>query len=671
MATRVEDLTTSFTSPADLDALLRHLPVGALIVEAPGGRFLSANVHAQQLWGGVLPEPSSVAEYARHLTGLRPDGREYLPDEWPVARALHGEVVSDEEVEVRLPGGAVRIVLVSAAPVRDEAGAIVRAVALFRDITEERLADRRREFLMGLSDELRLLDDPAAIAETAVVAAGEYLGVASASYADVDERVRYAQVVAEYRNGRVASPGKYYLEDFGGDLVQRVRHGATVGIEDIAAELPGDGEVFDGWGIRALLCVPIVRRGRLASIFTLMHSAPRRWTRSDVLVAQQVAEWTWQSVGSARVQVELRQSREWLSLALRSGSAAIWEWDLRTGEIRWSEEHESLLGVSGALRSLTFNRWLALVHPDDRPEARRAARRIASMGEGEIEFEHRLAGDGSPRWLTMRGRVVADARGLPQRVVGIVVDCTQHRLEALEREELLRQAREASEAKSHFLSVISHEFRTPLTAIIGYTDLLSTGVSGPLAPVQERQLDRIRASAWHLTQMVDEILTFSRIEAGRETLVRSRVDALSVAREARALIAPAAAAKGLGLVGELPDGVLMIDTDGGKLRQILLNLLDNAVKFTAEGGIRLRVVGEPDHVLFEVHDTGAGIAAEHLERIFERFWQVHTDGARTSSGTGLGLTVSRRLAELLGGDIAVDSTPGVGSTFRLRLPRNG
>src|SRR5690606_23412116 len=230
-----------------------------------------------------------------------------------------------------------------------------------------------------------------------------------------------------------------------------------------------------------------------------------------------------------------------------------------------------------------------LVHPDDRRDAKRAARHIATMREGDVEFEYRVAGSGEPRWINMRGRVITDARGLPCRVVGVAVDTTDRKTVELEREQLLSEAREASDAKSHFISVISHEFRTPLTAIIGYTDLLSTGVSGSLQPTQARQLDRIRTSAWHLTQLVDEILTFSRLEAGREARSVEAPDVVPLARAAVPLVSPGAAAKGLGLACELPDDAIPVRTDAGKLRPVLLNLLGNAVKFTEKGGIMLRV----------------------------------------------------------------------------------
>ncbi|CAN5683141.1 hypothetical protein BH23GEM10_BH23GEM10_02730 [soil metagenome] len=669
MATRIRDLSASLpASPHEIDSLLRHLPVGAMMAEAPTGRIVAANQRALDLWGGTMPHADSISEYSSAFIGFRPDGRQYASDEWPMARALrHGECVTDEEIEFQLETGERRIILVSAAPVHDEDASVTCAIAVLHDITEARQEEGRREFLMELTDELRLMDDAHTIMETAAVATGERLGVSSASYADVDSHTRYALVHAEYRNGRVVHSGKYYLEDFGTELAARIREGTTVVVEDIDSDPRPMKDVFEGWGLSSVIAAPVVRHGQLVALFAVLHNAPRRWTRSDVALVEQVAERTWHTVENARAQAELQQSREWLTLALHAGSAAIWEWTLRSGEIHWSDEHGALLGVKTERRTLTFARWLSLVHEDDRDAARDMARHIATMHEGDVEFEYRVAGTGPPRWVTMRGRVVADAHGMPQRVVGVAVDTTERKEAELEREGLLQQAREASDAKSHFISVISHEFRTPLTAVIGYADLLSTGVSGELTPAQLRQIDRIRSSAWHLTKMVDGILTFSRIEAGHETVMLEVTDVVCLAREAAALVGPGAALKGLGLASELPDYDIRMRTDSGKLRQILLNLLGNAVKFTEKGGVRLNVRQVEGAVELTVTDTGPGIPAENLGRIFDRFWQAGQSSSRLVAGAGLGLTVSRQLAELLGGEINVESEVGAGSTFRLRI----
>ncbi|HSJ09424.1 MAG TPA: ATP-binding protein [Longimicrobiales bacterium] len=666
MATQIHDIALRVSDPSDLDAILSALPVGVVVAEGPGGRFVFANDRARAIFGGDLPMVGDVAEYGVEFVGFRPSGRQYEADEWPLVRAIQqGEVVIDEEIEMLIGSDARRILLVSATPVRDEAGRVMRAIALFHDVTEQRQDERRRELLVSLSDQLRVLTTPSSIMEAATIATGEHLGVCSVSYADVDDSGEHAVVDVEYRNGIIARSGRYFLEDFGPRLVRQIRQGHAVAVEDIGAEQDAAHEIFEGWHYRSLIAVPIMRQGRLIAIFSVLHTAPRRWTGSDVALMENVAERTWQAVEKARAEAELRRSREILTLALSAGSAATWEWDLRSGLIRWSEEQSVLPGLPAAPTTMTFGRWVAMVHPEDRARARHAAREVALLREGEIELEYRIGTP--PRWITMRGRVIAEG-GVPQRVVGVAVDTTERKAAELERERLLEETRDASEAKSHFISVISHEFRTPLTAIIGYTDLLSTGVSGPLSPAQLRQLDRVRASAWHLTQMVDEILTFSRLEAGHDSLNLEPVDATSLARETAALVAPGASVKGLALACELPDEAVVVRSDSGKLRQVLLNLLAKAVKFTEHGGVTLRLRRVDDRLVIAVQDTGVGIAPEHIERVFERFWQAGGSQRHNVSGAGLGLTVSRHLVEMLGGRLEVESSVGTGTTFSFSIP---
>jgi PAS domain S-box-containing protein len=243
---------------------------------------------------------------------------------------------------------------------------------------------------------------------------------------------------------------------------------------------------------------------------------------------------------------------------------------------------------------------------------------------------------------------------------------------AIENAELFQAAASASRAKSEFLASMSHELRTPLNAILGYTSLLADGITGPVIPAQQEQLVRIRASATHLLGLIDEILSFSRLEAGREQLSMHDVDVRKVLDEATSLVRPMATAKRLPLETVPPepaDEPLYLKTDILKLRQILVNLLTNAIKFTDKGSVTLSAHAQGDHVVFSVKDTGIGIPPAHLEHVFDAFWQVEQAASRRVGGTGLGLSVTRRLARLLGGDVSVESTPGEGSTFHVTLPR--
>ena len=232
-----------------------------------------------------------------------------------------------------------------------------------------------------------------------------------------------------------------------------------------------------------------------------------------------------------------------------------------------------------------------------------------------------------------------------------------------------REAEAASSAKSEFLAVMSHELRTPLNAIIGYAALLSDGITGPLNDGQIVQLGRVRASAMHLLTLIEQILSLSRIEARQEDVQLEEVDARALVADATALLEPLTSAKGLVLEVDLPAEPAMLETDATKVRQILLNLLTNAGKFTERGTVGCRMRADAEVVFIEVSDTGRGIADADLPRLFDIFWQGGASERKRPEGVGLGLSVSQRLARLLGGEITVASVAGQGSTFTLRLPR--
>ena len=233
------------------------------------------------------------------------------------------------------------------------------------------------------------------------------------------------------------------------------------------------------------------------------------------------------------------------------------------------------------------------------------------------------------------------------------------------------EAQRANRAKNDFLAVMSHELRTPLNAIIGYGSLLREGIPDPATPGQRQQIERIGASAKHLLALIDEVLTLSRLELGRERITPTSIGVATLVEEAAAMMEPEAHKKGLTLSIVVPDQEVTMVTDAGKLRQALVNLLGNAVKFTDHGEvcIRARYERDTEQVEFEIEDTGIGIDAQHLPRVFDAFWQVDQAPTRRVGGTGLGLHVTRRLVRLLGGEVAARSTVGQGSCFSIRVSR--
>jgi two-component system, chemotaxis family, CheB/CheR fusion protein len=241
----------------------------------------------------------------------------------------------------------------------------------------------------------------------------------------------------------------------------------------------------------------------------------------------------------------------------------------------------------------------------------------------------------------------------------------QHRA-SKELKEAKLLAESANMAKSTFLSTLSHEFRTPLNGILGYAGLLELDDS--LTHEQQLKVDRIKAGGWHLTAMIDEILSFAKLDGGHETVDPEPIDARAIALEAQALIEPAAREKKLLFSTDVLDKPIRVFTDPDKTRQILLNLCGNAVKYTQDGQIRLSVRQVGDRIRFDVLDTGIGIAPAHIDKIFERFWQVSSGSTRAAGGMGIGLSAAREHARLLQGDVEVESILGQGTTFHFWLP---
>ncbi|HEX5970387.1 MAG TPA: ATP-binding protein [Gemmatimonadaceae bacterium] len=292
--------------------------------------------------------------------------------------------------------------------------------------------------------------------------------------------------------------------------------------------------------------------------------------------------------------------------------------------------------------------------------------------EGRFEDEDwRVRKDGTKFWANVVITALHDDTGKLVGFAKVTRDLTERReaqLKAVEDARRLALSEEANRTKSAFLAAMSHELRTPLNAIGGYADLLLAGVGGELGPQQRQYVERLHAGQRHLLAVINDILNFSRIEAGQleydiePVRLQDSIDAVLP------LIEPQARARQLELTNGDPADVTVL-ADGPKVEQILINLLSNAVKFTEPGGrISLRAGRNGDHGYVSVRDTGVGIPAEKLGAVFQPFVQVGRNLTSPHEGTGLGLAISSDLAHGMGGDLGVESTVGEGSEFTLKLP---
>ncbi|HYH83425.1 MAG TPA: ATP-binding protein [Longimicrobium sp.] len=704
--------------------VLDTLPMGVIVADAPSGRASFINRAGIALGGRPLEELSApaVAEYADRWQTFRPTGEPFPPDELPIVRAVRGETARDVEIMLRLPDGAERTVVVTGVPLRDALGRVDRGLVVFYDLTdrlqlERALLERTRDAEDAAAEAAMRAEESRTLREI-----GRTLVSESEADRALELAARAAMELLGARAAAVAGPvegGLLRVHPALGSLAEldgrTFAQGTTVSAELLAggparalndlSELPAGTalhELHRVYGVRNVAVAPLrafgVSMGVLAAIdrqggfsaedlrllegladpaALALHNARalegerRRAEENRALLA--AAEALTSTLDAAEVMQRIATIARDLAhadgaaLTVLAGEGD----DERALVVAGLGVMEVLIGVSSpAPNSLTRMvvdaHHAAAVATAELPDLYAGTRgHLLRAGAAYLALVPVRAGDDDVGMLAVANSEGSGPfRAEQLRVVSLLAD--QAGL-SVRNARLYQGAQAATRAQSEFLAMMSHELRTPLNALEGYAGLMEDGLFGPLTERQRDALRRMRVSRRHLMELIDSVLDLARVEAGTRRAEREEVDLRALVESVGEAMSGAAVSKKLSIEIDAA-GAGTLCTDPGLLRQVLTNLLGNAIKFTERGGVVLRARMEGTGAVIEVDDTGPGIPREHQGRVFERFYQVDPSMTRREGGTGLGLALSREFVRLLGGELTLASEPGAGSRFRVVIP---
>jgi signal transduction histidine kinase len=463
----------------------------------------------------------------------------------------------------------------------------------------------------------------------------------------------------------------------------------------LAGDLTGDGagSVVARRFLPAILLVPVLLgwiclRGEIAGMYG-MELGLGLQTTVNIVVFAALVWWNARRLNKeyaqrSQAEVEIRELNaalerrvaertrslemlsERLSLATAIAKVGVWEWELVSKMSIWDATMFEIYGFAPVV-PLPYEKWAAAVLPEDLPAAEANLQKsIAEKNQGSAEFRMILP-DGSVRNISVIQKAILDDEDKVIRLIGVNMDITERK----RAEEALEQgAKDQIRFKDEFLSHVSHELRSPLTAIKQFTTILLSGLAGELNKEQREYQQIVLKNIRQLQSMIDDLLDVTRAEAGKLSVEPESTSAWDAVTDSINTLRVSSEAKGVSLVSEVPPDLPPVHADQTRLRQILIILLDNAIKFTPKGGavsIRARL-RETTFVVLEVCDTGCGMSAEASERVFERLYQVEQPSQASRKGLGLGLFICKELVTRQGGEIWVQSQSQAGSTFSFTLP---
>ena len=603
-----------------------------------------------------------------------------MPDR-PVRRAFHsqmsrGTIPARFEGEIACRDGSRRLVEWDNNVLRDQTGAAIGTVSLGVDVTEKRQEETALQLLQSVTIAAGAAED----IDTALGAMLQSICEATqwrygeAWLLDEAEEHIVRQDVAYVSPGTDASS---LIESGRGLKLQRGeglpgsvwQQGAPAWLARMDDDLTRPRRrIAVAAGLHAALAVPVMSGRQVAAVLVFFLGSARRRDERAAEVVSTVAKQLGSMILRKRAETELRESETRLRAIVQSLKEGLIILDL---EDRIQFVNERTLELTGLTEQQLIGRsaadLFALAEHTDEPRERMTRRRLGLTDRYEVRLALPRHAE---RWIEITGGPLANADGEIVGALGTLIDVSDRR----RYEAALLGARDAAEAASHaksdFLSRMSHELRTPLNSVIGFARVLRRNGAGRLEAQDLQYLDRIQANGEHLLKLVNDVLDVAKIEAGRVTVEAGPVQLDALVREVVEQLEGQPRAAGVALRAEVPATPVTMETDGRLLRQVLINLVGNAIRFTHQGHVLVRLVVDPRTrrpLRIEVADTGIGIPADRQRAIFEPFEQADSTTTRAYGGTGLGLSIARSLCEALGYDLTLQSVPGTGSTFSIGL----
>ncbi|MFL5759591.1 MAG: PAS domain S-box protein [Thermomicrobiales bacterium] len=663
-----------------LRTIIDSAPAGILLLLADG-HVGAANASAAALLGLSMDELMKIHPGSSPLAPSWDDGRPIHVNDVPgYYTLLTGQPLTDVELSILRSSGDRAWLSINSRPLFHDGETLPYAVvASFIDITPRKqgelaaaFRERRLELLHTISQEITAGMSEDQIIQFAVRRlAREFPGFRT-SYASVNTAGLARTVHAIIPEGMPDIPQVTTDLSADGEYIDALRAGRVMVIDDTSTDsrLDGADPELARLGCQSMLKVPVCHLGRLAGFLAVSGPSPHQWSEQEVRMMTDVANYLTVAIGRSRaeaarraVEENLRRSEERFRALVRDSSDILAVLDQEGIFIDISPAVERVLGYEP--HELLARTNIQRIHPDDRRQLGRcfltSLRDSSKRQTTEIRCLHKTGGW---RWLeVIMHSLIADPA-----VAGIIVnvrDITERREAAEVLQQANAQLATVNQAKSDFVAIVSHEFRTPLTGIRGFSELIR---DQSLAPAEIREYaNDINADAQRLERMIDNILDLERMQSGFADIEPKSVELNAVILAAVQLAKPTSAAHKFAL--DLGRDVPPVAGDADKLYQVMSNLITNAIKYSPAGGeIRIASKLENDYAHVRVSDHGVGIPASALDRIFERYARIETADHHVIKGTGLGLPIARQIVELHHGRIWAESTPGAGSTFHVLLP---